>query len=183
MTAPARPRELARYLLARERLVADVRWHPIALLRPTLVLLGLLTLFGWVAAGLPEHSVLAPVLPIGLLLLLGWYAFVVVAWRNERLVVTDRRLLLLSGLVSRRVAIMPLRKVTDLTYETPLASRVFDDYGWGTFIFESAGQDQAFHRIPFVPHPDELYRQLSEEIFGEDGIYGRKAPPGAGTED
>ena len=183
MTAPARPRELARYLLERERVVADVRWHPVALLRPTLWLLGLLTLFGWVTAGLPEHSVLGPVMPLALLLLVAWYGLVVLAWRRERLVVTDRRLLLLTGLVSRRVAIMPLRKVTDLTYETPLASRVFDDYGWGTFVFESAGQDQAFHRIRFVPHPDEFYRQLSEEIFGENGIYGRKAPPGAGSED
>lgn len=179
MTAPARSRELSRYLLERERLVADVRWHPIALLRPTLVLLALLTLFGWVTAGLPDHSALAPALPFLLLALVGWYAFRVVSWRHERLVVTDRRLLLISGLVSRRLGVMPLRKVTDMTYETPLAGRMFDDYGWGTFVFESAGQDQAFHRIPYLPHPDELYRLLTEEIFGEGGIYGRAPSPDA----
>jgi hypothetical protein len=174
---PARPPDLDRYLLARERLVADVRWHPVAVLAPTLWLLGLLTLFGWVAAGLPDNSTLGPVLPFLLLALVGWYAFRIASWRRERLVVTDRRLLLVSGLISRRLAVMPLRKVTDMTYEQPLASRMFDDYGWGTFIFESAGQDQAFHRIRFLPRPDELYRLLTEEIFGEHGIYGRKPLP------
>jgi hypothetical protein len=177
--APARPPALARYLLDRERLVADVRWHPIALLGATLWLLGLLTLFGWVSAGLPDHSVLAPVLPFALLALVGWYAYRLLSWRHDRLVVTDRRLLMITGLVSRRLAVMPLRKVTDMTYEQPLASRMFDAYGWGTFVFESAGQDQAFHRISYLPHPDELYHLLTEEIFGEHGIYGRKPLPTA----
>lgn len=177
MTSPVLPRDLVRYLLEHERLVADVRWHPVAMLKPTLWLLGLLVLFGWVAAGLPDHSVLGPVLPFGLLALAGWYAWRLLSWRHERLVVTDRRLLLISGLVARRLDVMPLRKVTDMTYEQPIASRLFDDYGWGTFVFESAGQDQAFHRIRFLPHPDELYRKLTEEIFGEHGIYGRKPLP------
>jgi hypothetical protein len=72
---------------------------------------------------------------------------------------------------------MPLRKVTDLTFETPLIGRLFARYGWGTFIFESAGQDQALHRVPFVPRPAELYHKLSDEIFGEFGISGRKPRP------
>ena len=175
--APARSPDLARYLLDRERLVAEVRWHPVALLRPTLWLVGLLSLTGYVAGGLPDVSVLAPRLPYLLLALLAWYAWQVMSWRRERLVVTDRRLLLVTGLLSRRVAVMPLRKVTDLTFEQPLAGRLAGAHGWGTFVFESAGQDQAFHRIRFVPHADELYHRLTEEIFGEGGIFGRKAAP------
>lgn len=185
MTAPGRARsaDLARYLLERERLVAEVRWHPVSLLGATLWLLGLLTLLGWVGGGLPEQSIIGPWLPFAGLALAGWYGSQVLSWQRRRLVVTDRRLLLISGLVSRRVAVMPLRKVTDLTYEQPLIGRLFDTYGWGTFVIESAGQDQAFHRIPYMPSPDELYRQLTEEIFGEHGIFGRKPvpPPGPGT--
>ncbi len=179
LTEPGRHVELDRYLLERERLVAEVTWHPVHLLQPTAVLLGLLVLLGWVAGGLPDRSILGRYLPFFFLALTGWYLWRFLSWRYERLVVTDRRLLLLSGLVSRRVAVMPLRKVTDMTYEQPLVGRLFDTYGWGTFVFESAGQDQAFHRIRFVPHPDELYRRLTEEIFGEYGIFGRKPRPAA----
>ena len=172
-----RTAELAEYLLERERLVSEVRWHPVSLLAPTLWLLGLLTLLGWVGAGLPEQSVLGPWLPFAGLALAAWYGLKVLEWQRRHLVVTDRRLLLISGVLSRRIAVMPLRKVTDLTYEQPLVGRLFNTYGWGTFVIESAGQDQAFHRIPYMPQPGLLYRQLSEEIFGEHGIFGRKPLP------
>ncbi len=76
---------------------------------------------------------------------------------------------------------MPLRKVTDMTYQRPLVGRLFAGHGWGTFVFESAGQDQAFHTVRFLPEPDRLYRQLTEEIFGEHGIYGRRGRPTAGA--
>ncbi len=175
---PARSGDLAHYLLERERLVSEVRWHPVSLARPTVVLLALLTLLGWVGAGLPEQSILGPWLPFAGLALAAWYGLQVLEWQRRHLVVTDRRLLLISGVVSRRVAVMPLRKVTDLTYEQPLVGRLFAAYGWGTFVIESAGQDQAFHRIPYMPQPELLYRQLSEEIFGEHGIFGRKPLPG-----
>ena len=179
MTAPTRSAGLRRYLLDRERLVAEVHWHPVALLKATMQLLGVLTVLAWVGAGLPERSALGPWLPLVALVVAVRYVVQYLGWRGERLVVTDRRLLLVSGLLTRRVAVMPLRKVTDLTYEQPLAGRLFEAWGWGTFVFESAGQDQAFHRIRFVPRPAELYGRLTEEIFGDNGIFGRRPrPPG-----
>ena len=59
-----------------------------------------------------------------------------------------------------------------MTYERPIAGRLFGAQGWGTFVFESAGQNQAFHRIPFLPHPDELYLRLTGQIF-RDPVPGR----------
>jgi hypothetical protein len=43
--------------------------------------------------------------------------------------------------------------------------------GYGVFIVESAGQDQALSRIAYLPHPDELYQQVSTLLFGapDDG--------------
>lgn len=182
-TAPPVSAEVRKALIRGEQVVAVVGWHPVGLWRTTLEAGVLLALLGWVGTRLPQHSVLAPALPWLIAALVCWWAFAWFSWRRERLVVTDRRLLLLNGLVSRRVGVMPLRKVTDLTFEQPLVGRLFDRYGWGTFFFESAGQDQAFHRIPYVPRPDELYHQLSEEIFGERGIYARKKPSASDGED
>jgi uncharacterized membrane protein YdbT with pleckstrin-like domain len=86
-------------------------------------------------------------------------------WQVERFIVTDQRILLTSGLFTRRVAMMPLRKVTDMTYERSLSGRLC---GYGTFIMESAGQDQALRSINFLPSPDVLYREVSDLLFGPE---------------
>lgn len=173
----AGPSGVQRYLLPQERLVAEVRWHLVWLLKPALIFLGSLLAITTVVRIAPAGSEVADVLGFTVLLPLGYFTWNLMDWWNERLVVTDRRLLLLTGLLSRKVAVMPLRKVTDLTFSTPLFGRVFAAYGWGTFIFESAGQDQALHTVRFVPRPAVLYRQLSDELFGEYGLSGRKPRP------
>jgi hypothetical protein len=39
-------------------------------------------------------------------------------------------------------------------------------FGYGRFVLESAGQDQALRQVDWVPHPDVTYRILCTEIFG-----------------
>ena len=58
---------------------------------------------------------------------------------------------------------MPLTKVTDMAYERSVPGRIF---GYGRFVLESAGQDQALHKVTFVPDPDHHYRVMCAEIFG-----------------
>ena len=166
-----------RYLLPSERLVAEVHWHPVWLLRPTLVLIGGLLLLGVMAGGVSEGNVFSDVLGLVALGLLGYYGWRVLEWRSERLLVTDRRLLLVTGLLARRVEVMPLVKVTDMTFEQPLPGRLFGAAGWGTFVFDSAGQEGALSRVPYLPHPHELFQELTDQIFGENGLYGRGAAP------
>ena len=93
-------------------------------------------------------------------------------WREDWFVVTDRRLLMRTGLVTRRVAMMPLMKVTDMSYSRPPAGRVL---GYGEIVIESAGQDQALRRIRHLPDPDVLYLEICELLFGP-----RAPVPGAG---
>jgi hypothetical protein len=60
---------------------------------------------------------------------------------------------------------MPLTKVTDMRFERSPAGRLF---GFGTFIVESAGQEQALHTIDHLPYPEQLYIEVCGLIFGED---------------
>jgi len=85
-------------------------------------------------------------------------------WFVERFVVTDMRVIMTSGIVTRKVAMMPLVKVTDMTYERSVMGQIL---GYGEFIVESAGQDQALSRVPFLPRPDRLYIQVAELLFGK----------------
>jgi hypothetical protein len=68
---------------------------------------------------------------------------------------------------------MPLVKVTDMSYNRSPLGRLL---GYGTFVMESAGQDQALRRVEWVPQPDQTYRAICAEIFGVDD--GGRAPDG-----
>lgn len=96
----------------------------------------------------------------GVALYLGYQ---ILQWWLDHFIVTNRRVLLVSGVLTKRAAIMPLIKVTDMTYEqNPLARML----GYGTFVFESAGQDQALSRVTHLPGgPRQLYVQISSLLF------------------
>jgi hypothetical protein len=81
-------------------------------------------------------------------------------------VITDKRVMLAEGFIVHKVGMMPLSKVTDLTFERSIGGRLL---GYGTLIVESAGQIQALNRIDFMPRPEEVYEALSELVFGEKG--------------
>ncbi|MEP7331228.1 MAG: PH domain-containing protein [Terracoccus sp.] len=100
-----------------------------------------------------------------------WWAFFAVAirlfwrlaqWRHNWFLATDKRLLMRYGLITHKVAMMPLAKVTDMTYERTIPGQLI---GYGRFIMESAGQDQALRVINWVPNPDVTYRAICAEIF------------------
>jgi uncharacterized membrane protein YdbT with pleckstrin-like domain len=93
---------------------------------------------------------------------LSWLVWEYVDWKREYFIVTDRRLMLVHGVINRDVAIMPLGKVTDMLYRRSPVGKVL---GYGTFIFESAGQDQALSQVPWVTEPDKRYRDISALIF------------------
>lgn len=86
----------------------------------------------------------------------------VLARRFDWFVATDKRLILRQGVLFRRTMMMPMGKVTDMSFvRSPLGRTL----GYGTFIMESAGQDQALHRIEWVPQPQAVYQTLCNQIF------------------
>ncbi|MCB1013837.1 MAG: PH domain-containing protein [Acidimicrobiales bacterium] len=146
-----------RFLLEGEVVQYETHRHWAILLRPAgwaaVSLLSLSIFFGM--TGSTEVTGLAGLGVMYLWLRLSWR---IVDWRYDRLYVTDWRVFSVSGLVTRRLAAMPLRKITDLTYETPPLGRVL---GYGRFVLETAGQDQALSRLDFVPRPQHMYEVLS----------------------
>ncbi len=78
-------------------------------------------------------------------------------WSHNWFVATDKRLLLRYGLISHKVAMMPLLKVTDMSYVRSIPGQFL---GYGKFVLESAGQDQALREVKWVPNPDQTYRDI-----------------------
>ena len=96
-------------------------------------------------------------------------------WRHDWFVATDKRLLLFYGFITRKVSMMPLIKVTDMSYERSVPGRLL---GYGRFVMESAGQDQALHEVNWVPEPDHNYRVICAEIFGVSSVAPSDGPCG-----
>jgi len=57
---------------------------------------------------------------------------------------------------------MPLTKVTDMSFQRTFPGRLL---GYGEFIVESAGQDQALRRVRFIPYPEQLYLLICGMLF------------------
>ena len=165
MPGRAKLRGLDRYLLRGEYLVAEIHRHRIVLLKPFLAVVGAAALAIWIDlnVGGTGSSPVVRLVWAAALVVLAWALWRWAEWRNERFVVTDKRILLFRGFVTKRVPMMPLTKVTDMTYERSILGRLL---GYGTFVLESAGQDQALSRIDHVPNSDENYRKIIAEIFG-----------------
>lgn len=156
-------RLLKRYVLRGEQVEVATRQHWAVMIEPVLSVLGGFVLVSWITIQLDRMFGNAG----GFLWVLWGMVLVrllwkILEWRNEWFVATDKRLLLTYGLISHKVAMMPLGKVTDMTYDRSIVGRFL---GYGTFLMESAGQDQALQRIRWVPSPDKTYRDICQIIF------------------
>ncbi len=159
------------YLLSSERRVIRVRLHWAVMLPYALqtffaliITMGLSSIIGdregdlWLVHTVLWYAALFMVLR---------FAYHLLEWWLERLVVTDRRMMRTHGILTNNVEMMPITKVTDLSYRRSLTGLVL---GFGTLVVESAGQVQALNEIPFLPRPEEVYDAISELVFGEKGM-------------
>lgn len=85
-----------------------------------------------------------------------------VDYLNTKLFLTDRRIFRVSGLLTRRVATMPLKALTDIRYDQTTPGRLFN---YGHFFVESAGQQQALSTLRFVSQPRRFYRIVMQEAL------------------
>jgi uncharacterized membrane protein YdbT with pleckstrin-like domain len=158
------PRDIDEYILPTERRAIRVRLHWVVMLSDILQTGLALAVLIAVSSYLPHGVVIDT---------LTWYAGLVVVlrlgvlialWWVERIVITDKRVMLSRGILTHRIAMMPLKKVTDLTFRQSILGRILD---YGTMVFESAGQIQGLDRVEFMPHPEETYDAITQLIFGD----------------
>jgi len=157
------PASVNRYLLPHERQVITVHQHPAVLIMPILETLVGLAIAGWLSNSL-AHGNGTAILVIWVLwgLVLVRLAVKVFEWSVNYFVVTSQRMLLSTGIVTHKVNMMPLSKVTDMSFQRSATGRIL---GYGEFIVESAGQDQALRNVRFLPYPEQLYLEVCGLIF------------------
>jgi hypothetical protein len=160
---PQAPKELDKYLIPTEQIIFLIRRHWIVLFEPIATVVA-----GLIVVAFLDQALSGPALRLRDIAIVLWFILLLrliikfLDWYRELFLATDRRLMLVSGLVTRQVDIMPMSKVTDMRYDRTLTGQLF---GFGVYILESAGQDQALSTINFIPDPDLHYKQISAVIF------------------
>ncbi|MGB6456513.1 MAG: PH domain-containing protein [Streptosporangiaceae bacterium] len=150
-----------KYLLPREVEVAWVHQHRAVLIAPiALTVAGLL--IALILSATYVHGLLGDIMWIAWGLLFLRLAWKVANWAVDYFVVTSERLLLTTGFLTRQVNMMPLTKVTEMRFQRTLPGRLL---GYGEFIVESAGPDQALRHVRFIPYPEDLYVLICGMLF------------------
>ena len=156
-------RGVDKYLLPHERQVIIVRLHPAVLIGPAV-----LAAAGPVAAGLLTATVLngnetlVTVLWVVWLVLFLRMIWKAASWVGTFFIVSSQRLMLVSGVLAKKVVMMPLTKVTDMSFRRSFAGRLL---GYGESIIESADRDQALKSVDHIPYPEQLYLEVCGLIF------------------
>jgi len=164
----AGPASVNKYLLPHEHQVITVRKHPAVLIVPIALALGAILISIVLGSTILLHTQDAVlVLLIICLIFLAYLGFKTWEWSEDYFVVTSDRMLEASGVFTRKVAMMPLVKVTDMSFQRSTLGRLL---GFGSFILESAGQDQALRTIDHVPYPEQLYLEICALIFPAEKI-------------
>jgi len=161
-----------RYLFPTEKFRGEWRRHPIALWKDMVI--GVVATFamgyatGWLAK--QNQSTMVTVALLIYLAVMTAVIWRVADWYYDRFILTNKRVMVVKGLVTRNVAMMPLLRVTDMKYvQSPLGRML----NYGTFELESAGQDQALSRIEHLPNPNDLYLRIVEEMYEPEAVEAR----------
>jgi membrane protein YdbS with pleckstrin-like domain len=89
-----------------------------------------------------------------------WLGLKYLQWRMTYFVVTSRRVIYRSGVISKRGVEIPLERINNINFHQRLIDRII---GAGDLDIESAGKDGQSH-FDFIRHPDgvqhEVYRQM-----------------------
>lgn len=169
---------MARFLLDDETIVVAQRQHWAAIGQP--VAMAVVGFFLALIAGFSAPAKLGVLTDFAWKLwfiLLAYAVIRLVVWRFDWFMATDKRLLMMYGVINRRVAMMPLAKVTDMSFNRNVLGQLL---GYGQFILESAGREQALRRIDFIRDAKGTYLAIVGEIFGEDDPNGTTS---AGTDE
>jgi uncharacterized membrane protein YdbT with pleckstrin-like domain len=151
-----------------ERSVLLVHPHWKTVLRPLFV--GVLTVAAALAflVAIPSGSAAGwarlAVGVIAIVILLAWVVVPILRWRTTTYELTNRRLRLRSGILSRNGRDFPLSRITDISFSHGLLDRIL---GSGKLVVESAGEHGQLV-LTEIPHVQQVQAQLFQLVEDEE---------------
>jgi hypothetical protein len=159
------PKEIQGKLAYTETDILGGQVHQATMYEPLFTsILGLLAFIALVPLVPSSAPYVLDLLFLGFLAVLARLAWKWFEWTHSLFFFTPYRIIYIHGIVTRKIAMLPISKVTDMRYDRTPGGQTF---GYGTFIIESAGQEQALRELDFVPDPDATYKQIQDWLFGK----------------
>jgi uncharacterized membrane protein YdbT with pleckstrin-like domain len=107
----------------------------------------------------------------------GWLVLKYLQWTMTYFVVTSRRVIYRTGVLSKKGVEVPLERVNNINFHQRIIDRLI---GAGDLDIESAGRDGQTH-FDFIRHPDgvqnEIYRQMEARNMPAAPAPPAAAPP------
>ncbi len=150
-----------------EELILHRHPHWKMLLVPVLVLLVVVALAGFLAALIRNQSwanvgwiVLAV---LGITVIARRTMTPLLRWYTTHFVLTDRRVLVRQGLLTRTGLDIPMTRINSVRFRHGLLDRML---GTGTLIIESASQEPL--EFDDIPHVEQVHSLLYNEVYDAD---------------
>jgi uncharacterized membrane protein YdbT with pleckstrin-like domain len=152
-----------------EQVVLSVRTHVKALLVPAAVLVLTCAVAGFLYAVAPARDsgryLRIAILVVDALVILLWTVLPFIRWLTSTYTVTNRRLILQTGILRRSGRAIPLPRINDVSFEKNLTDRVL---GCGTLIVHDASE-QGGMTLHDVPRVEEVHRTITDLVFSGHG--------------
>lgn len=151
-----------------ETIVLDLHPHWKALVAPLVVLLATCAGAGFGIAATPDYRydvwargfiVVVALVVVGL-----WSVIPFLRWRTTHFVVTDRRVLMRSGILARSGRDVPLSRINDITFSHTVVERLLR---CGTLVIESAGE-RGQVTLADIPRVEDVQRTVYELVESTD---------------
>jgi uncharacterized membrane protein YdbT with pleckstrin-like domain len=153
-----------------ESIVLDLRPHWWGLVGATLLLvvaLGAAIAISIILSGVAHDVVLIAAL-IVVLFALARFVVRYIRWATTNIVLTNHRLILRAGVLSKSGREIPLERINDIAYHQSFFDRLI---GSGDLIVESAGErgQETLRRVPDPTRvQQEIYRQMHARTEDDD---------------
>jgi uncharacterized membrane protein YdbT with pleckstrin-like domain len=161
-----------------EYLVLRLHQHWKTVLRPVLILaatvLALLALLLFVTAIRNSEPARIALGVLALAVVLLWVARPLLRWRTTTYELTNRRLRLRAGIISRSGRDFPLSKISDVSFAQGLLDRLL---GCGRLIVESPGERGQLV-LTEIPHVQDVQATLFQLVEDEQDRLIREQQPG-----
>ena len=148
-----------------EEVVLRLHQHWKTVLGPLLILaatvVGLLAVLLFVSAARDSGPARIALAVVALVIVITWVARPLLRWRTTSYELTNRRLRLRAGIITRNGRDFPLSKISDVSFSQGLLDRVL---GCGRLVVESPGErgELVLTEIPHVQHVQATLFQLVE---------------------
>lgn len=147
-----------------EQIVLDLHQHWKVMVLPFLELLAVLGLSGFLLAVVDDDLGRYAIIGVGLLLLLVFFVIPLLRWRTTLFVVTNERVVMRSGILSRQGRDVPLQRINDVSFQHSLLERML---GCGTLVVESAGE-RGQVTLTDVPRVERVQRTVYDLVDKAD---------------